>query len=66
MQRIDANTSRDFSRFDMLSTDELRQIIRQDSLLNENESANVEAILYISKLLHQNGPLRRTTAATIK
>ena len=51
MQRIDANTSRDFSRFDMLSTDELRQIIRQDSLLNENESANVEAILYISKLL---------------
>ena len=51
MHRIDANTSRDFSRFDMLSTDELRQIIRQDSLLNENESANVEAILYISKLL---------------
>ena len=51
MRMIEGNASGDFSRFDPLSTDELRQIIRQDSLLNENESANVEAIQKKKKLL---------------
>lgn len=51
MRMIEGNASGDFSRFDPLSTDELRLVIRQDSFLIENKSVNIEAILYISKLL---------------
>lgn len=42
---------RDFSRFDKLSTDELRSIIRQDSMLDENEESDIDAILYIMEVL---------------
>lgn len=42
---------RDFSRFDKLSTEELREIIRQDSMLAEDEESDMDAILYIMEVL---------------
>ena len=42
---------RDFSRFDKLSTEELREIIRQDSMLTEDEESDTDAILYIMEVL---------------
>ncbi len=42
---------RDFSRFDKLSTEELREIIRQDSMLAEDEESDMDAILYIMGVL---------------
>jgi len=44
-------SSRDFSHFDTLSTEELRYIIRQDSMLGENEDSDLDAILYITEVL---------------
>lgn len=43
--------SRDFSHFDTLSTEELRYIIRQDSMLDEDEGSDLDAILYITEVL---------------
>ena len=43
--------SRDFSHFDTLSTEELRSIIRQDSMLDENEESDLDAILYITEVI---------------
>ena len=42
---------RNFSRFDKLSTEELREIIRQDSMLAEDEESDMDAILYIMEVL---------------
>lgn len=42
---------RDFSRFDKLSIEELREIIRQDSMLTEDEESDTDAILYIMEVL---------------
>ena len=46
---LDANnrSGRDFSHFDELSTEELRNMIHQDSMLDENEDSDLDAILYI-------------------
>lgn len=43
--------SRDFSHFDTLSTEELRYIIRQDSMLGEDEGSDLDAILYITEVI---------------
>ena len=40
MLASNARSNRDFSYFDKLSTEELREIIRQDSLLDENEDSD--------------------------
>ena len=51
MLASNARSNRDFSYFDKLSTEELREIIRQDSLLDENEDSDMDAILYITEVL---------------
>lgn len=50
---LDANnrSGRDFSHFDELSTEELRNMIHQDSMLDENEDSDLDAILYIMEVL---------------
>lgn len=50
---LDSNnrSNRDFSHFDKLSTEELRAIIHQDSMLDENEDSDIDAVLYIMEVL---------------
>ena len=38
---------RDFSKFDEMSTEELNEILRQDSQLPDGEDSDTDAILYI-------------------
>ena len=38
---------RDFSKFDEMSTEELNEILRQDSQLPDGEASDTDAILYI-------------------
>ena len=40
---------RDFSKFDKMSTEELNEILRQDSQLPDGEDSDTDAILYIIK-----------------
>ena len=40
---------RDFSKFDEMSTEELNEILRQDSQLPDGEDSDTDAILYIIK-----------------
>ena len=44
------SSTRDFSHFDKLSTEELQEIIRQDSFLDD-DSSDIDAILYITDFL---------------
>ena len=44
------SSTRDFSHFDKLSTEELQEIIRQDSFLDD-DSSDIDTILYITDLL---------------
>ena len=39
---------RDFSKFDEMSTEELNEILRQDSQLPDGEDSDTDAILYYS------------------
>lgn len=39
--------NRDFSKFDEMSTEELNEILRQDSQLPDGEDSDTDAILYI-------------------
>lgn len=49
---LDTNgRSRDFSYLDKLSTDELKELLRQDSMLDENEASDIDAVLYIMEVL---------------
>ena len=45
-----STSTRDFSHLDKLSTEELQEIIRQDSLLDD-DSSDIDTILYITNLL---------------
>ena len=45
-----STSTRDFSHLDKLSTEELQEILRQDSLLDD-DSSDIDAILYITDLL---------------
>ena len=45
-----STSTRDFSHFDKLSTEELQEILRQDSLLDD-DSSDIDTILYITDLL---------------
>lgn len=45
-----STSTRDFSHLDKLSTEELQEILRQDSLLDD-DSSDIDTILYISDLL---------------
>lgn len=42
---------RDFSYLDKLSTDELKELLRQDSMLDESEDSDMDAVLYIMEVL---------------
>ena len=44
---------RDYSRFEKLSTEELRNILRQDSMLDEGDASDTEGILAISAILSE-------------
>ena len=41
---------RDFSKFDEMSTEELNEILRQDSQLPDGEDSDTDAILYIMEM----------------
>lgn len=41
----------DYSKFDRMSTEELNEILRQDSLQTSNDESNVDAILYITEVI---------------
>ena len=43
---------RDFSKFDEMSTEELNEILRQDSQLPDGEASDTDAILYYSARIH--------------
>ncbi len=45
------DNKRDFSYLDRLSTEELREIIRQDYMLDQDNETDMEAILYIMEVL---------------
>lgn len=45
------DNKRDFSYLDRLSTEELREIIRQDYMLDQDKETDMEAILYIMEVL---------------
>ena len=45
-----STSTRDFSHLDKLSTEELQEILRQDSLLDD-DSSDIDTILYITNLL---------------
>ncbi|MCD8381725.1 MAG: DUF4367 domain-containing protein [Clostridiales bacterium] len=56
MSKPNAPGGRDFSALDAMTTDELKELLRQDSLLPENEPSDTEAILHIMELLVQREP----------
>lgn len=51
MSGLNHEKRRDFSVFDKLSTEELEEILRQDSMLPEDKESDTEAILYITEVL---------------
>ena len=44
---------RDFSKFDEMSTEELNEILRQDSQLPDGEESDIDAILYIMEVIEK-------------
>lgn len=52
MSSLKSDAHRDFSIFDKLSTEELEDILRQDSMLEEEES-DTEAVLYILEVIEK-------------
>lgn len=51
MPKQDKPFNRNYSRFDALSTEALREILYQDSLLPDDEESDVDAILYIMEVI---------------
>ena len=51
MSMKSAHPGRDFSRFDTMSTDELKEILYQDSLLTPEQESDTDAILYIMEVV---------------
>jgi len=51
MSNKTAHPGRDFSRFDAMSTEELREILYQDSLLPPEQETDTDAILYIMEVV---------------
>lgn len=51
MSEANGRDNRDYSMFDRMSTEMLREILRKDFELPENEQSNTDAILYIMKLI---------------
>ena len=51
MSEFDKRQHRDYSIFDRMSTDELKEILRQDSYQEENRKTDIDAILYITEVI---------------
>lgn len=51
MSNKTAHPSRDFSRFDAMSTEELKELLYQDSLLPPGQETDMDAILYIMEVV---------------
>lgn len=57
-------SGQDYSKFDALSTDALKELLYQDSLLPENEESDMGAILYIMEVIANREALNPTEAFT--
>ncbi len=53
MAEAERNRHRDFSRFDKMSTETLREILRQDSYLYGQEDADADVVLYIMEVIRK-------------
>ncbi len=53
MSKANTPGERDFSALDAMATEELQELLHQDSLLPEDEPSDTEAILHIMELLAQ-------------
>ena len=51
MSNKSAHPGRDFSRFDVMSTEELKELLYQDSLLPSGQETDMDAILYIMEVV---------------
>lgn len=62
MSEFEKRVTRDYSKFDQMSTDALREILRRDSYLPNDEQTDVDAILYIAEVIAGREKERRTGA----
>lgn len=63
MSTPEGNKKQDYSRYDQMSTEELKQLLRLDFHASEDGDSDLDAILYISDLLaKRNEPLDSDTA----
>lgn len=53
MDKTNSRPQRDFSIFDSMDTESLREILRQDSFLAENEESDTDVILYIMGVIER-------------
>lgn len=60
MPKQDKPFNRNYSRFDALSTEALREILYQDSLLPDDEESDMDAILYIMEVIAKREALEPT------
>ena len=51
MYELRKNTARSYSRFDCMRTEELKELLRQDSMLPEGEASDADAVLHIAELI---------------
>lgn len=58
MSESKAHFYRDFSKFDEMSTEELNEILRQDSQLPDGEDSDTDAILYILGVIAKRTQVR--------
>lgn len=63
MSNNSAHPSRNFSRFDAMSTEELKEILYQDSLLPADEETDMDAILYIMEVVAKREALEDPEAS---
>lgn len=64
MSGFDRTNRRDYSNFDKMSTDELKELLRQDSYLEEDEKSDYDAMLYITEvILEREGKDKAAEAA---
>lgn len=63
MSNNSAHPSRNFSRFDAMSTEELKEILYQDSLLPADEENDMDAILYIMEVVAKREALEDPEAS---
>lgn len=51
MSKSISNSRHDYSQLDRMSTEELREILRLDFLLPDDEESDMDAILYVMQLV---------------